>query len=147
MVSRRRNLLTKQSKNYYNKLQKVSKRDKKKEKKLTKKLSPDEGVTKRIGGEDHLPSVSKLIRLLYQAREILQNHEQTGAGVHKETHTPRKSQQYTRKGIRGKPVCKRLFPAEASPLSASSTQHMQEGADHGDHAWRIMGLVYVCCLL
>ena len=53
----------KESKNYYNKLEKVSKRDKKKEKKLTKKLSPDEGVTKRIRGEDHLPSVSKLIRL------------------------------------------------------------------------------------
>ena len=56
MVSRRRQILTKQSKNYYNKLEKVSKRDK-------KKLSPDEGVTKRIRGEDHLPSLSKLIRL------------------------------------------------------------------------------------
>ena len=56
MVSRRRQILTKQNKNYYNKLEKVSKRDK-------KKLSPDEGVTKRIRGEDHLPSVSKLIRL------------------------------------------------------------------------------------
>ena len=62
MVSRRRQILTKQSKNYYNKLEKVSKRDKKKEKMLTKKSIPDEGVTKRIRGEDHLPSVSKLIR-------------------------------------------------------------------------------------
>ena len=50
-------------KNSYNKLEKVSKRDKKKEKKLTKKLSPDEGVTKWIRDEDHLRSVSKLIRL------------------------------------------------------------------------------------
>lgn len=63
MVSRRRQIITKQSKNYYNKLEKVCKRDKKKEKMLTKRLSPDEGVAKRIRGEDHLPSVSKLIRL------------------------------------------------------------------------------------
>ena len=82
-----------------NKLEKVGKR----KRKNLQKLSPDGGGTKSDGcpyprrtengwepktSNQFLPNWPD-----YQVRGNTGNHEQTGAGVHKETHTPRKSQQ------------------------------------------------------
>ena len=48
--------------------------------------------TKTDKSQDHSPSVTQTARL--PSKRQHKKHEQTGAGIHKEQHTPRKSQQY-----------------------------------------------------